>query len=117
VSNHPRRRPRGGLRLPRSVWPIKVAIAATVGQDDAKVAEAVAAAKSRLESSLAGARRRSEVRAVAIDADDLDAALDDLGQDPDAFADVRAFCAAHPGGRAVLAFADYEPDTRRTTIL
>lgn len=116
MSNRPRRRARGALVLPRSAWPIQLALAATPGQSEEATAEAVTAAKGRLESSLADATRRSEIRAMAIDADDLPAALDDLKVDADAFADVRAFCIAHPGGRAVIAWADYEPNTRRTTI-
>lgn len=103
--------------LPRSAWPIQFAVSATPTRDDESDAKAVTAARSRLESSLAGARRRSEVRALAIDADELDAALGDLGVDPGMFLDVREYCQAHPAGRAVIAWADYEPNTRRTTSL
>lgn len=117
MSNQPRRRPRGGLRLPRSAWPIALAFAATPGQGDDQVEAAIRAATERLASRLAGATRRSEVRAMAVDADDCPAVMDDLQVPADAHGDVRAFCAAHLGGRLIIAWCDYQPNLRRTTVL
>lgn len=117
MSNQPGRRPRGGLHLPRSAWPIMLAFGATPGRDDAQVEEAIRAATARLASRLTGATRRSEIRALTVDADDCAVVLDDLNVPPDAHGDVRAFCAAHPAGRLIVAWCDYQPNTRRTTVL
>lgn len=113
----PRRRRRGGLELPRSVWPTMVQAGATPGIDETQVEQAVKAASERLASRLAGARRRTEIRVVVVDADEADAVFADLNLTDQADPDLLAFCAEHPGGRLVLAWANYQPDTRRTTIL
>lgn len=93
-----------------------LAFAATPSIDDALVEQAVRVATDQLASRLTGATRRSETRAVAVDADDADNVLADLNVDPDAHPDIRAYCREHPGGRLIVAWADYEPNTRRTTI-
>lgn len=112
----PRRRRRGGLKLPRSAWPQMCAFAATPGLDDTLVEQAVRVATDDLARRLAGVTRRSEIRAVAVDADEADAVLADLNIDPSAQPDLRAFCAEHPAGRLVVAWADYQPNVRATTV-
>lgn len=103
--------------LPRSAWPIKVQFAATPGMDDMQVEEAIATASRELSSRVAGAARRSEIRAVAVDADEADAVLADLNFPPDSQTELRAYCREHPGGRLIIAWCDYQPNLRRTTIL
>lgn len=117
MTNRPRRRRRGALELPRSVWPTMVQMAATPGADPAQVDQAVTVATRQLTARLAGVTRRSEIRALAVDADEAPAVLADLHLTGQADPDLLAFCAAHPGGRLVLAWADYQPNTRSTTIL
>lgn len=118
MSNTPRRRrPRGGLHLPRTAWPEVFAMAATVGRADAEVTEAVAKATDELASRCAGAPRRTAIRAFAIDADEADAALADLGVPADAHLELRAHVAEHPGGRLIVAWCSVEPNTRRVTPL
>lgn len=102
--------------LPRAAWPTRFTFAATPGMDPVQVEDAVRAATDELASRLAGTTRRSEIRAAVVDADECAAVLADLGVDPGAHTELRAFCAEHPGGRLIVAGADFEPNTRRTTI-
>lgn len=93
------------------------AFAATPGQFDAQVEAAIRDATRRLDEALRNVERRSEIRAIAVDADECNAVLADLNIPADAQGELRQFCAEHPGGRLVIAYADYQPSTRRTTYL
>lgn len=113
----PRRRTAGAFVVPRSAWPTALAMAAAPSGNHTDVQQAIAATSAELDRKLAGAESRSQPRWVAVDADECDDVLMHLGIPADAHGDLRAFCKAHPLGRLVLAWADYQPARRRYTIL
>lgn len=117
MSNVPRSRRPPGFVVPRSAWPTALAMAAAPSGKAADVQQAIAATSAELDRKLRDVESRSVPRWVAVDADECDDVLMHLGVAADAHTELRAFCAANPLGKLILAWADYQPARRRFTFL
>lgn len=106
-----------GLHLPRTAWPIMCSFASSSAGTATDVEEASAAAIQRLTEGLRSYENRTAIRVAVVDNDEVLAAMGDLGIDAGSHRDVVAFCQAHPSGRLVIAYADYEPRQRGFAIL